>query len=573
MECMVGTMSSVPGMPRGFVEVPELYATLGWVAHAGSSAARESSVPSVDGVEAILAGECWTDAGQSLSAAYVATGQDCIRRLEGLFSGVIVDRRSAQIVLFNDRYSVERLHVVRKGDAVLFASEAKALLSVLPEVRAWDEQGVAEFLKFGCVLNGRTLFKGLGFLPGGSIWTFERSGVREGRYFDPREWEEQPPLSAGEFERRFCDLFPARLRRYTETDHTLGISITGGLDTRMIMASLPEGLRDVTCYTYAGPSALTTDARIGAEVAQSLGFKHEVVRLGSEFSSRLPELIDRTVHATDGTAGPLHAHELALSGAAASISPVRLTGNYGSEVLRDMSTFKVQQLDPRILDPDLAVRVAAAESELQSRHPVSRAAFAEIPWLLHGTLAAARSLLTVRTPYLDNELVRLAYAAPAASRRTTDAAWNLIAGRSQPLARMATDRGSRARDGGLAGVLRRSLASVSFKLDYWDKEGLPRGLNFVRPALGVLRDAGVLGNHKYLPYRQWLQIDLRDHVRQVLSDSSIARMGVFRGSGLHDLLGDIDTDRTTALREIHTVLALDAVQRTLIRSPKIEACH
>ncbi|WP_410966358.1 hypothetical protein, partial [Salmonella sp. SAL4449] len=75
---------------------------------------------------------------------------------------------------------------------VFFASEAKAILSVLPECRAFETAGVAQFLTFGCTIDGKTLFNRVNMLPGGSLWAFDRHGVSKRQYFTPSIWEQQP---------------------------------------------------------------------------------------------------------------------------------------------------------------------------------------------------------------------------------------------------------------------------------------------------------------------------------------------------------------------------------------------
>ena len=165
-----------------------------------------------------------------------AIGED----LNGLFSAVLVDEERKRALLLNDRYGIERIYVHERGDTLFFASEAKALLSILPELREWDEQGVAQFLKFGSTMDGRTLFRGIHFLGGGSLWRFEAGRLHKDRYFNPGMWEGAQRLDEDTFERRFCEVFRARLPDYLVSERSLGISVTGGLDTRMIMACLPD---------------------------------------------------------------------------------------------------------------------------------------------------------------------------------------------------------------------------------------------------------------------------------------------------------------------------------------------
>ena len=58
-----------------------------------------------------------------------------IERLNGWFSGVLVDLRKQIVVVFNDRYGVNRVYYHETPDGFYFSSEAKSLLKVLPGLR------------------------------------------------------------------------------------------------------------------------------------------------------------------------------------------------------------------------------------------------------------------------------------------------------------------------------------------------------------------------------------------------------------------------------------------------------
>src|SRR4030095_5239073 len=100
------------------------------------------------------------------------------------------------------------------------------------------------------------------------------------------------------------------------------------------------------------------------------------------------------------------------------LAPVRVTGVFGGELFRGVSMFKPLGLSPRLLNPNLgqSLNAPARPGNRDSQHPVSFTAFREIPQKRFGTPAASRSQLTFRTPYLDNELVALAYRAPESLR-------------------------------------------------------------------------------------------------------------------------------------------------------------
>jgi asparagine synthase (glutamine-hydrolysing) len=196
---MVATMWHQPDSETGTVFAPELGVYGGWVAHAGSFAARQSMLRDGTSTSLLFAGECFGLAG-TLPDLYAVQGERLLASLNGLFSGLIVDRARRQTLLFNDRFGSERLHTCESNGAIYFASEAKALLTVLPAHRELDNAGVAQFLTFGSTINGHTLFRGVNLLPGGSAWRFSPGApLQRSRYFVPADWEVLPLLTVEEF--------------------------------------------------------------------------------------------------------------------------------------------------------------------------------------------------------------------------------------------------------------------------------------------------------------------------------------------------------------------------------------
>ena len=111
--------------------------------------------------------------------------------------------------------------------------------------------GLGEFVSCGCVLENRTLFEGIHAAAGrGSRGVFQNGSFeRKASYFHPAEWEEQPSLEPEAYYQHLRDVFSRNLPRYFAGPEPIGMSLTGGLDSRMIMAwqtSLPGSL---PCYT------------------------------------------------------------------------------------------------------------------------------------------------------------------------------------------------------------------------------------------------------------------------------------------------------------------------------------
>ena len=567
----------------GTCSEPQLGVHAGWVAQAGTFAARVSPLVHQGELRLLASGEWFEDqdcddattrdasgmeaprSGVELLGGYERNGARAVSTLNGLFAALLIDRRRRSAILFNDRYGSERLYFHECDGRVFVASEAKALLAILPKLRALDDRGVAQFLAYGNTLENRTLFRGISLVPPASVWTFEPHGrtTRE-RYFFPREWESLPVLSNDAFTDVLADTLDRRLPHYTWSARSLGISLTGGLDTRMIMACLPRLTHVPTCYTFAGLRGETLDVRIAARVAAACDLPHQVIRIGPDFIANYAHYVDRSVFVTDGCAGPLDAHELYLCEAARQLSPVRLTGNYGSEVLRAMSTFREVALAPDLFVAEMRESLAdeVAHARARTRHPVTRAAFEEIPWHLFGTLAAARSQLTFRTPYLDNDLVRLAFQAPAEARHSAVPSLELVQRKQPSLAAIPTDRG-RTHGDGVRSLARRIGCEATFRLDYLYTEGLPDALAPLGAPLAALAFTPIVGLHKFLRYRTWMAREFSRYVKNVVTDPQTLRSPYFNPRTVATL-ADQQRRGKNRLREIHAVLTLEAVDRLLI---------
>jgi asparagine synthase (glutamine-hydrolysing) len=580
-----------PFYVSGTHSVPEMGLYAGWVAHEDSFAAGQVFFNEEKDIALLFSGECFVDpetgaevkrkghelgeaAGSWLVHLYEEQGDRFFEKLNGLFSGLLIDKRRNRAFLFNDRYGLERIYLCETKDATYFASEAKALMRILPELRAFDEEGVAQFLTYGCTLGERTLFRDIQLLPGGSAWSFENGKCHKRKYFSPETWEEQLALTPEEFEFQFQETFNRILPCYFESESKIGMSLTGGFDTRMIIACRPDSARDLVCYTFSGQEGLTLDDRLAARVAESCGLEHELLRIGSDYFSDFAAYADRTVYITDGCLGILGAHEIYFNAHARLLAPVRLTGNFGSEVLRGVSTFKPLGLSLNLFNPEFRHSLPFSTRSVASgnEHPVTFAAFREIPWKLFGGVAAGRSQITFRTPYLDNELVALAYRAPECLRKSSLPASRLVKANNPALSEIPTDRGFAADNSGLEVLVRRFLAEATFKIDYYNSEGLPRFLSHLDPTLRrVSSSLGILGSHKYLHYAHWFRTQLPTIVMERLSTERVRQAPWWRKNAAEICAQLHISGRANYVRELNAILSLEAIERLFFSEIPAEA--
>ena len=494
-----------------------------------------------------------------------------VENLNGMFHGLVADRARGIVTLFNDRYGMHRLYYHQSEEAFYFATEAKAILKVCPQLRAFDPRSLGEFVALSCVQEDRTIFKGIHLLPAASKWTFRNAQLdRKNTYFEPREWEEQTPLSAESYYQELWSTLSTRLPRYFAGQQQMGIAMTGGLDTRVILACHPPAPGSLPSYTFGSVFRDSQDVRVGRQVAGTCQQSHQVIAVGDEFLGRFPYYAERSIYLTEGTVDVYRASDLYLSEKVREIAPAKIVGTYGSEILRHAVMFKPIEPLEGLFCPDFLSHVHNARNtytSLRQQHPVTFAAFRQSPWYHHGILALEQSQLTVRSPFMDNEFVRTVYRAPRESDGTGDVRLRLIKEGSAALGRIPSDRGVGGNGGRLTSALAHASQEFTFKAEYAYDYGMPQSVACIDHFFSRLRlERLFLGRHKMLHFRIWYRDQLADYVRKILLDPlTLSRPYLQRNTLEAVVKGHLSGTRnyTTA---IHKLITLELVQRLFFDS-------
>lgn len=593
---MLGAVLHEPRYTTGTWSDESLGVYAGWTAHRGSFAehmpltAEQSDSKAQRDLTLIFSGEDYSDPERARiidnpddapgrGAAYLvrlAEEPEFPAILNGRFHGLLADKRLSQVTLFNDRYGMHRIYYHQAPDAFYFAAEAKAILAVLPELRSIDADGLGEFIACGCTLNNRTVFKGISVLPPASAWTFRNGSLdRRSQYFDPGEWESQDPLDEEGYYQQLRSVFSRTLPRYfkaqSDSHSSVGVSLTGGLDTRMIMAWHKAVAGTLPCYSFGGPYRESQDVQVARRVARICGQQHQTLGLNDAFLADFPKYAERTVYLTDGCVEVRHAGDLYLNERAQQIAPVRMTGNYGGEVLRSVRAFRPANPVEGLFAPDFSPHLEQAKatySGLIDCHPLTFAAFRQAPWHHYGLHSLEQSQLTLRSPFLDNEFVRTVYRAPKSTLTSDAISLRLIADGNPALRRLRTDRGLGGSLPGWLQAAQRNYFEFTFKAEYAYDYGMPQPVVHVDRALQWAHlERLFLGRHKFYHFRVWYRDRLAGYVREMLLDPrSLSRPYLERKMVEQIVQGHLKGNRnyTTAL---HKLLSLEHLHRLFIDSP------
>ena len=252
---------------------------------------------------------------------------------------------------------------------------------------------------------------------------------------------------------------------------------------------------------------------------------------------------------------------------AREVAPIRLTGVNGGETLRQLVAFKPGTLNDRVFAPEI-LRLsmdarATYYSELEGNR-LSFTAFKQTPWFMASKFAIEHSQIGFRTPYLDNDLVKLAYRVPPEWVGKDVPALRLIARGNPRLADLDTDRGVAFRSVPGLSRARHIFHEFTFKAEYAYDYGMPQWLARVDHALAPLRlERLFLGRHKVHHFRSYYRDELSGYVKEVLLDTRSRQRPYLNGSFLESLVkGHTDGVRNYTT-EIHKLLTCELIHRVL----------
>ena len=215
-----------------------------------------------------------------------------LRELNGIFALAIWDNTRHRLLIARDHFGVKPLHYFAEDGACLFASEIKAILAagVRPHL---NRAALHVFMNVRYIPGPETLFRGIYRLPpahyawieNGKVRGIERfyrlpdnTGARGGA--DPRDVREQ-----------VRDAFHLAVENQLLSDVPVGMALSGGLDSSMIVAAAAEAfagdrslrLSDRTLRTFTlgfnEPTDENEDARI---VADHFRTEHYDMRLAAD---------------------------------------------------------------------------------------------------------------------------------------------------------------------------------------------------------------------------------------------------------------------------------------------------
>jgi asparagine synthase (glutamine-hydrolysing) len=261
-------------------------------------------------------------------------GERLPERLNGMFAFAVWDQRRRSLFLARDRYGIKPLYVARRDDALLFASELRALFQSGLIERRESPEGVLEYLTLMNNWHGRTPFADVAMLSPGVSELVARAGTRRRTHWTlsfPRSRRASSAQAAGEHR----EILLGVLRRQINADVPVMTYLSGGIDSAAVTAAAYKLNHSVQAYSCifdldgVGEDRIVDEREFSREAARFLGIPRIELELSAD---ALTTALDATVAALEYPRMGMSYVNYLIAGRVARDAKVVLSGMGGDEL-------------------------------------------------------------------------------------------------------------------------------------------------------------------------------------------------------------------------------------------------
>ena len=280
---------------------------------------------------------------ECILAAYAKYGDECLAHLRGMFAFAIWDEQKQRLFCARDRFGIKPFYYAMVDGVLYFASEAKALLPFLPEIKT-NEAALAEYLTFQYTIGEKTLFEGVYQLLPGHALSLDSGRLRIWRYWDV-SYEVDFDHSANFFQTRIQELLEESVALHGRSDVPVGSYVSGGIDSSLVyrLARANESSSPMGFHGRFTQHPGYDESRFAeAAAAHSSGVLHTIDIDAQDFLQNIESVV---YHLDFPVAGPGSFPQYMVSKLASEHVKVVMGGQGGDEIFGGYARYVVAYLE------------------------------------------------------------------------------------------------------------------------------------------------------------------------------------------------------------------------------------
>jgi len=276
---------------------------------------------------------------------YEEHGDACVEHLRGMFAFALWDVRRRRLLLARDRIGIKPLYYARRGDALVFASELKAILALREMPVELDWSAVGHLFAGLTTPSDRSIVDGVAKLePGRRLAATPDGRVDVARYWRVR-FEPDRTRNVDEWCEAITAALDESVRLHRVAEVPVGAFLSGGVDSSAVVGSLvAAGGGPVRTFSIGFNESDFDELAYARLAATELGTRHREEVLEPDVVEHLEDLawfLDEPFG--DSSAIPTYM----VSRLASEEVTVVLSGDGGDELFAGYDRYQVERRERR----------------------------------------------------------------------------------------------------------------------------------------------------------------------------------------------------------------------------------
>lgn len=225
--------------------------------------------------------------------AYEEWGDDCVRRLRGMFAFAINDTRRHRLFLARDQFGIKPLVYLEQDGWFAFASELQAFHALADAKLELDVRAIDEYLALQYIPAPRTVYQQARKLPPAHVMSIDYDGRVHGpsRYWRP-EFKTDTHRSDAEWSEAFEATLTDSVRAHLVSDVPVGAFLSGGLDSTGVVALASQlSTQQIRTFSIGFTDPAHDESAWAAEAAAALNTRHRLEIVEVDALASLPDLV------------------------------------------------------------------------------------------------------------------------------------------------------------------------------------------------------------------------------------------------------------------------------------------
>lgn len=295
---------------------------------------------------------------------YILYGEDCVCKLNGMFSFAIYDKEKNSLFLARDHFGIKPLYYVYNDDNFVFASEIKSILKYHGIRAEVDYLSLNEYMAFQVMLKKHTMFKNISSLEPATYLILENGKIKEKKRYWHFNYDIDETRNEDEYCSELLHLLEDSLNIQTRADVPIGAYLSGGIDSSLVsILASKKYFGDFHTFTGGFKDSKEFDETYYANIVHQYikSIHHEIFPTSQNFIDTFEKI---SYHMDYPEAGPGVFSQYMVSKLASSYVKVVLGGQGGDEIFGGYTRYAVAYLEQ-------AIKGAIFETAEEGRHLVT----------------------------------------------------------------------------------------------------------------------------------------------------------------------------------------------------------